>query len=726
MAGPANQPTADWVSSCPSCGRLYPDGVDFCSTDAAKLVTTDRSAADRIGTVISGRYHVKSILGTGGMGTVYRAVQEPIGWGVAIKVLHRDLARDKTFVNRFCTEAKAASVLVNPYTVKIHDFGQTDDGTMFIAMEHLRGISLADRLSRGALPWNHGVAIGIQVCRGLAEAHRKGIVHRDLKPENIMITAADDGSLLVKVLDFGIAKVLDAPGRKLTGVPVTQVGVIIGTPQYMSPEQARGGEPSPASDLYALGIILFECISGSAPFNDDEAIVTLSLHMRSPVPALASPFGAVPYALSNLIGALLRKDPKTRPGPTDLIGTMLRQIASEVDVSAKDVTNGPAARIRLAVAPDDEEEIDLTAAVETEAESDTADIAITRLDRQLPDISRQRRGPGIDDDPTILTELPPRGAAGTGYDDFDDETPPQEVSRRAFFSQDGADEDSGDEPRSRDDDATSRIPLPAEPIASPVPPSVRVVSPPRQPAVAVKSLGDVPPVATLSDDMLDDVEEVTKVPVGRYRFLVVLVAVILVVIAGAATGVLVLDDVPVFGRRDHEPRTPVTVRTLAADAHEAPSRGLGAFSDGSALAKTEVVPLPPVPVPTVTPDGATTDTGPVASGEAPTPESAAEPEGPIRALADSSEPTTAVLLVTRPTGAKVYDRDGVICDETPCEVSLPTGKTIRLRFVRADGSSATRTLVPGRQTGLNVDLSRRRRPPPATPPQETDLQPWLD
>ena len=198
--------------------------------------------------------------------------------------------------------------------------------------------------------------------------------------------------------------------------------MIIGTPQYMPPEQARGGEPSPASDLYALGIILFECISGSAPFNDDEAIVTLSLHMRSPVPALASPFGAVPYALSNLIGALLRKDPKTRPGPTDLIGTMLRQIASEVDVSAKDVTNGPAARIRLAVAPNDEDEIDLTAAVETEAESDTADIAITRLYRQLPDISRQRRGSGIDDDPTILTELPPRGAAGTGYDDFDDET----------------------------------------------------------------------------------------------------------------------------------------------------------------------------------------------------------------------------------------------------------------------------------------------------------------
>ena len=322
--------------------------VEYCPEDRVRLVVTDRPAMERIGEVIAGRYHVKGVLGTGGMGTVYRAVQEPIGRGVAIKILHPDLAKDDTFVNRFHTEAKAASVLVNPNTVTIHDFGQTEDGTLFIAMEHLEGISLADRLTRGALPWKQAVGIGVQVCRALSEAHRKGIVHRDLKPENIMLSAADDGSLLVKVLDFGIAKMLQVPGRNLTGVPVTQVGVIIGTPQYMSPEQSRGGEPLRASDLYALGIILFEEISGAVPFNDDEPIVTLSLHMRSPVPTLASPYGAVPFALSNLIGALLRKDPASRPGPADEIGNTLKQIVGALSFQADEVLSGSARRLKVA------------------------------------------------------------------------------------------------------------------------------------------------------------------------------------------------------------------------------------------------------------------------------------------------------------------------------------------------------------------------------------------
>jgi serine/threonine protein kinase len=271
------------------------------------------------------------------MGTVFRAVQQPIGRQVAVKVLHPDLAQDDTFITRFHTEAKAASVLVNPNTVTIFDFGQTDDGSLFIAMEYLAGASLAERLSVGPLVWQQAVVIGVQVCRALAEAHRKGIVHRDLKPENIMLNAADDGSLLVKVLDFGIAKMLEAPGRGVSGMPVTQVGVIIGTPQYMSPEQARGGEPSPASDLYALGIILHEAISGDVPFEDEEPILLLSKHMRAAPPPLVSPLGDVPESLCQLVLNLLAKDHNDRPPSAGDVAAILRQIVGPCALSAAEV-----------------------------------------------------------------------------------------------------------------------------------------------------------------------------------------------------------------------------------------------------------------------------------------------------------------------------------------------------------------------------------------------------
>jgi serine/threonine-protein kinase len=240
VKGPAEKVDLGGRLRCPVCSRHYSESAEFCPVDGALLLSSDALSLSRIGEVLSGRYHVKDVVGHGGMGTVFAAVQQPIGRKVAVKVLHPDLAKDTTFVTRFHTEAKAASVLVNPNTVTIHDFGQTEDGTLFIAMEYLEGDSLADRLDLGALPWRHAAAIGAQVCRALAEAHRKGIVHRDQKPQNIMLLTADDGSLLVKVLDFGIAKMLQSPGLTSSGAPVTQVGVIIGTPQYMSPEQAQG------------------------------------------------------------------------------------------------------------------------------------------------------------------------------------------------------------------------------------------------------------------------------------------------------------------------------------------------------------------------------------------------------------------------------------------------------------------------------------------------------
>ena len=325
---------------CPVCDRHYAREVDHCPVDGALLVSVDHVGAGRVGTVLGGRYQIDAILGQGGMGTVFSAVQRPIGRRVAVKVLHSDLAKDKTFVTRFHTEAKAASVLVNPNTVTIHDFGQTDDGTLYIAMEHLAGVSMADRLSRGPLTWPQVAAIGAQVCRALAEAHRKGIVHRDLKPENIMLLAADDGSILVKVLDFGIAKMLATPGRTLTGMPVTQVGVIIGTPQYMSPEQAQGKEPSSASDMYALGVILHESLSGAPPFDHPEHIILLGMQIQSSPPPLESPFGEVPGPMRSLVEGLLLKDAARRPGPADQVGAALRQMVGGVTPPAAEILEG--------------------------------------------------------------------------------------------------------------------------------------------------------------------------------------------------------------------------------------------------------------------------------------------------------------------------------------------------------------------------------------------------
>lgn len=669
---------------------------------------------ERIGEVIAGRYHIKGVLGTGGMGTVYRAVQEPIGRGVAIKILHPDLAKDDTFVNRFHTEAKAASVLVNPNTVTIHDFGQTDDGTLFIAMEHLKGLSLADRLTRGALPWKQAVAIGVQVCRALSEAHRKGIVHRDLKPENIMLSAADDGSLLVKVLDFGIAKMLEIPGRNLTGVAVTQVGVIIGTPQYMSPEQSRGGEPLTASDLYALGIILFEEISGSVPFNDDEPIVTLSLHMRSPVPTLASPYGAVPFALSNLIGALLRKDPKSRPGPADEIGNTLKQIVGALSFPAEEVLSGSARRLRLAgEAPRDEsfEGIDLTEALDATTQEEADDLSLTRP-RRLPDYLRHSSDVISDEDPTILTELPGTPAhLDLESEDFDDETPPHESARHLFYPSGGVVEEELVNEGRRDGDSTILRPVAPNPAASPKPPpppSVPKDVAPPPPMTPIPKKVVPPPTTPLSRSTQEDVEELEPVNQGRKRLVLVVALVLLVIGTGALTGVLLLARLPVDSR-DQAPTS----------SHA----GVTPAGASSALPAGEPTPiltpeLPPEPV--VTPLGTHLGDGSAAPATGDAGPAATEPVAHVDAapgvVSDLAVPMTTVTLRTVPRGAKVYTREGLICEETPCEYDFPTGKAIRLRFERSDGLSKSRSIVPGEETSVRVRLTRRARPAPSSNP----------
>jgi len=278
-----------------------------------------------------GRYVIQAHVGEGGMGTVYRAEQTPLGRPVALKVIHRALVSDQKVVSRFLREAKIACQLTNPHTVTIFDFGN-EDGILYLAMELLQGESLHERLCRGPVEPVRAAEIAAQVCRSLTEAHKKGIIHRDLKPDNIFLSTADDGSLLVKVLDYGLARVMssdDAPGG--IQATLTQIGTIVGTPIYMSPEQARGRKLDARTDLYSMGVVLFEMLSGVAPFLDEDAVVVLGKHIRDPVPRIAESGARVapPAPLQVLVDKLLEKEPSKRPPDAAWVYQELRAYLSQ-------------------------------------------------------------------------------------------------------------------------------------------------------------------------------------------------------------------------------------------------------------------------------------------------------------------------------------------------------------------------------------------------------------
>jgi serine/threonine protein kinase len=217
-----------------------------------------------VGAVLDRRYRIEFRLAAGGFGAIYRAVHVISRRAVALKVLHTNLARDPEVVARFRREAAALGQLRSPHTIKAYDFGETKDGLLYIAMELLQGESLYERYAAlGPLPWRRLVAIARQVCSALAEAHALGIVHRDLKPTNIHLEYIDGNPDYVKVLDFGIAKIL--LGSTLDNADLTRSGHMIGTFDYMAPEQMVGGQTSGQSDIYTLGIVMYEMLTGERP-----------------------------------------------------------------------------------------------------------------------------------------------------------------------------------------------------------------------------------------------------------------------------------------------------------------------------------------------------------------------------------------------------------------------------------------------------------------------------
>jgi protein kinase-like protein len=320
---------------CPLCARVYDAEMTRCPEDGSALypVTIVIRAADLVfptapsegagsaavrgavtlsGTILDGRYVVKKHLESGGMCDVYVGEQRNVDREVAIKIMRKSASKD--LIARFETEAKIISSLRHPNTLKLIDYGRTTDGRLYIVTELLSGRSLKKALEAGPMGAQRTLHLIREVCLALEEAHARGIIHRDLNPANIFIEQVGDQEH-VKVLDFGIAKVSvtsSLPARAV-GPTATAMGMVMGTPAYMSPEQAIGGEVDARSDLYALGVIAFQCITGKLPFAGD-ALALIRAHASNLAPSIrqARPDLRIDPKLEDLVMRLLAKQPEQR------------------------------------------------------------------------------------------------------------------------------------------------------------------------------------------------------------------------------------------------------------------------------------------------------------------------------------------------------------------------------------------------------------------------------
>jgi len=322
---------------CPACAAPCETGHRFCFTCGGEL--GERSQRGRedllLGSMLPGGYRVTHLIGVGGMGRVYGAEQVALGRTVAVKVVHPHLANDKTAAARFLNEARAASRLSHPNSVAIFDFGRTVDGHSYIVMEHLRGRDLG-RVAHeeGPLPLRRIVDVLRQTLAALEEAHALGIVHRDLKPDNVVLEPLRSGLDFVKVVDFGLAKLLENDAPVSGGRALTQPGIVCGTPEYMSPEHGRGDPLDGRSDLYSVGVMLFELLAGRVPFSSDSATKTLLMHLTEPAPDPrdAAPHRNIPAPLADIVLRALAKSRDDRFQDARSLSAALDKVWAECEV----------------------------------------------------------------------------------------------------------------------------------------------------------------------------------------------------------------------------------------------------------------------------------------------------------------------------------------------------------------------------------------------------------
>ncbi len=279
--------------------------------------------------VLNGQFLVEQKIGSGGMGAVYRASQPAMNRLVAVKILHPKLTNRKDLVSRFRREARAMSHLSHPNTVKVFLYGELEDGSLYIVMEYLEGKNLNQLVRKeGPLPVERAVPVLTQVCGALQEAHSQGIIHRDLKPENIFICNSGGLKDYAKVLDFGLAKVTERELRP-GSIMLTQEGMVFGTPEFMSPEQAQGKPLDARSDIYSLATILYEALTGKLPFDAKTPMEYIQLHVtKSPIPLDERvPGKRFPAGLGQVIAKALSKKPEDRYGSAMEFAEALRVFA---------------------------------------------------------------------------------------------------------------------------------------------------------------------------------------------------------------------------------------------------------------------------------------------------------------------------------------------------------------------------------------------------------------
>jgi serine/threonine protein kinase len=334
------------VKFCPVCGTEYADDIRFCQRDGQTLRASNPSG-DLVGQVIADRYHITKKLGEGGMGAVYLAEHVKMGRQSAIKVMGTGMSHDPEAISRFNREAANASRINHPNVCAVYDFGETEDGTIYLAMEFVEGRTLSSLLKEtGPLPLPRAVSLLRQCADGLQAAHDLGIVHRDLKPDNIMIVSPK-GREVIKVVDFGIAKA----GAGEPGQNVTKTGLVVGTPEYMSPEQLSGDKVDGRSDIYSIALVFYRMITDTLPFIADTAQETMIKRLTDePIPlAQSRPGLSFPPALQKVMDRALARWPQDRYGSaTEFAAEAARAIegvkaiATSIDTEARTQVVKPA------------------------------------------------------------------------------------------------------------------------------------------------------------------------------------------------------------------------------------------------------------------------------------------------------------------------------------------------------------------------------------------------
>src|SRR5215212_3953406 len=338
---------------CPQCGREFPPGVAVCPDDGSTLRADATVAGGArpapapapdplLGVVLDDKYRLDELLGQGGMGAVYRATHLLIERPVAVKVLSQRLVTDESARERFRREARAAGRLQHTNAVAVTDFGETRDGLVYLVMELLEGRPLREVLARESpLDPARAVSLMMQISAAVEAAHEAGIIHRDLKPGNIFLVQRPDSPYIVKVLDFGIAKLAADGGEYSLNDTLTGTGVMIGTPRYMSPEQCDGAVLTPASDVYSLGVILYEMLTGQTPFTGTTPLALALKHSsecpRPPRELVAT----IPPALEGVVLHALEKKPEGRAGDAGEFRRELFAVAERLGLELSAVFSAP-------------------------------------------------------------------------------------------------------------------------------------------------------------------------------------------------------------------------------------------------------------------------------------------------------------------------------------------------------------------------------------------------